>query len=346
MYEYKLIGASGGVFTTENNYVTFNELSPGKYTFEVRVIDTGGNKSEASSVTFTIKPPFWRSSLAIFIYILIAILFVIKSKYEVKKLDRLVKERTKDLEEEMEKNTILHNKNLKLERNKNSYFINLSHELRTPLNVMSSTNQLLKGLSKNSIIDGEKLNYYVDISQRNCKRLLNLINNILDSSKLQNDMYQITLKEIDIVYLVEETALTLKDYITSKGIDLIIDPQIEEKMINCDPYELERCIINLVSNAAKFTPEGGSITVDIEDLDDKVKISVIDTGTGIDKKFHKSIFDRFSQVEDSEPVKSGSGLGLTITSQIIKLHKGKIYVESELGKGSTFVIILPVNPEI
>ena len=274
------------------------------------------------------------------------VVLVLKYKYEVKKLDRLVKERTKDLVEEMKKNTILHNKNIKLERNKNSYFVNLSHELRTPLNVMSSTNQLLKGLSGNSIIDGEKLNYYVDISQRNCKRLLNLINNILDSSKLQNDMYQITLKETDVVYLVEETALTLKDYIYSKGIDLIIDPQIEEKMIKCDPYEIERCIINLVGNAVKFTPEGGSITINIEDLDDKVKISVTDTGCGIDEKFHKAIFDRFSQVEDSEPVKSGSGLGLTITSQIIKLHKGKIYVESELGKGSTFVIILPVNPEI
>ena len=346
MYEYKLIGASGEVFTTKNNYVTFSELPPGKYTFEVRVIDTGGNKSEASSVSFKIKPPFWRSPIAILAYIIAAILFILKSKYEVKKLDRLVKERTKDLEEEMEKNTILHNKNIKLERNKNSYFVNLSHELRTPLNVMSSTNQLLKGLSKNSIIDGEKLNYYVDISQRNCKRLLNLINNILDSSKLQNDMYQITLKETDVVYLVEETALTLKDYIRSKGIDLIIDPQVEEKMVKCDPYEIERCIINLVGNSAKFTPEGGSITIDIEDLDDKVKISVTDTGCGIDEKFHKAIFDRFSQVEDSEPVKSGSGLGLTITSQIIKLHKGEIYVESELGKGSTFVIILPVNPEI
>lgn len=346
MYEYKLIGASGEVFTTKNNYVTFSELPPGKYTFEVRVIDTGGNKSEASSVSFKIKPPFWRSPIAILAYIIAAILFVLKYKYEVKKLDRLVKERTKDLVEEMKKNTILHNKNIKLERNKNSYFVNLSHELRTPLNVMSSTNQLLKGLSGNSIIDGEKLNYYVDISQRNCKRLLNLINNILDSSKLQNDMYQITLKETDVVYLVEETALTLKDYIYSKGIDLIIDPQIEEKIIKCDPYEIERCIINLVGNAVKFTPEGGSITIDIEDLDDKVKISVTDTGCGIDEKFHKAIFDRFSQVEDSEPVKSGSGLGLTITSQIIKLHKGKIYVESELGKGSTFVIILPVNPEI
>ena len=346
MYEYKLIGASGEVFTTKNNYVTFSELPPGKYTFEVRVIDTGGNKSEASSVSFKIKPPFWRSPIAILAYIIATILFVLKYKYEVKKLDRLVKERTKDLVEEMKKNNILHNKNIKLERNKNSYFVNLSHELRTPLNVMSSTNQLLKGLSGNSIIDGEKLNYYVDISQRNCKRLINLINNILDSSKLQNDMYQITLKETDVVYLVEETALTLKDYIYSKGIDLIIDPQIEEKMIKCDPYEIERCIINLVGNAVKFTPEGGSITINIEDLDDKVKISVTDTGCGIDEKFHKAIFDRFSQVEDSEPVKSGSGLGLTITNQIIKLHKGKIYVESELGKGSTFVIILPVNPEI
>ncbi|WP_455538831.1 ligand-binding sensor domain-containing protein [Terrisporobacter sp.] len=344
IYEYQLIGASNKVFTTKNNYVTFNELSPGNYTFEVRVIDTGGNKSETNRVSFTIKPPIWRSPLAIIIYLLIAILFVVRYKYQVKKLDRLVKERTRDLQEEMEKNTILHNKNIKLERNKNSYFVNLSHELRTPLNVISSTNQLLKGLNDNSTINAEKLNHYVDISQRNCKRLLNLINNILDSSKLQNDMYQITLKEEDIVYLVEETALTMKDYMSSRGLNLIIDPQIEEKVIKCDAYEIERCIINLVGNAVKFTPEGGSITIDIEDLDDKVKISVIDTGKGIEEKYHKSIFDRFNQASGGG-TKASSGLGLTITSQIIKLHKGEIYVESELGKGSTFVIILPVNPE-
>ena len=195
-------------------------------------------------------------------------------------------------------------------------------------------------------ITHEKLSYYMEIMDRNTSRLLKLINNIIDNTKIENNSYVLNKEDIDIVYLVEETALTLKDYIYSKGIDLIIDPQIEEKMIKCDPYEIERCIINLVGNAVKFTPEGGSITINIEDLDDKVKISVTDTGCGIDEKFHKAIFDRFSQVEDSEPVKSGSGLGLTITSQIIKLHKGKIYVESELGKGSTFVIILPVNPEI
>ena len=159
-------------------------------------------------------------------------------------------------------------------------------------------------------------------------------------------MYEITLRETDIVYLVEETSLTLRDYISSKGIELIIDPEVEEKIIICDAYEIERCIINLVSNAAKFTPDGGSIIVSIEDLDDKVKISVQDTGVGIDEKFHKSIFDRFKQASDDGVSKGGSGLGLTITSQIIKLHKGEIYVESKVGEGSNFVIILPVNPNI
>ncbi|MBQ5723542.1 MAG: signal recognition particle protein [Muribaculaceae bacterium] len=271
---------------------------------------------------------------------------IIRNKNKVNRLNALVSERTKDLEEEMKKNNVLHNENMKLERNKNSYFVNLSHELRTPLNVISSTNQLLKGLvKKDSIIGEEKLNYYVDISEKNCKRLLNLINNILDNSKLQCDMYEINTKEADIVYLVEETALTMYDYIKSKGIELIIDPEIEEKTIECDYHEIERCIINIVSNAAKYTPEGGTITVGIKDLDDKVMINIKDTGCGIDEKFHEAIFNRFSQASE-EDSKIGSGLGLTITKQIIDLHKGEIYVESKLGEGSNFVIILPTKSEL
>lgn len=238
------------------------------------------------------------------------------------------------------------NRNIKLEQNKNSYFVNLSHELRTPLNVISSTNQLILGLlKKEGHIKEENLSHHIDVSQRNCKRLLNLINNIVDSAKLQNDMYIVTLEETDIVYLVEETALTLKDYVSTKGIELIIDPEIEEKLIRCDKYEIERCVVNLVGNAAKFTPEGGSITITIKDLEEKVMISVLDTGVGIEEKYHKLIFDRFNQVlDENNKVKRGSGLGLTITSQIVKLHKGEIYVESKIGKGSNFVIILPVNP--
>ncbi len=182
------------------------------------------------------------------------------------------------------------------------------------------------------------------IIKRNSNRLLKLINNIIDTNKIESGRYQINLKENDIVYLVEETSLSLKDYIENKGIHLIIDPEMEEKIIMCDSYEIERCIVNLVSNAAKFTPEGGEIKVTLKDLNNKVIITVKDTGIGIDPKYHKAVFDRFNQVIDANSEsKGGSGLGLTITKHIIDLHKGKIYVNSDVGRGCEFVIILPSN---
>lgn len=342
-YEYELIGSNSSKATTKENYVIYNDLLPGKYTFKVRAVDSRGDISDSETIEFFIKYPFWMSPIACFIYLVIAILFIINNKYKLKYLDRLVKSRTKELEEQMIKNEELYNNNIKIEENKNKYLVNLSHELRTPLNVISSTNQLLLELSKKDNIKADKLAYYIDISERNCNRLLNLVNNILDNTKLQSRMYTLNLKEVDIIYLVEETSLTLIDYIKSKSIELIIDPEVEEKVILCDDYEIERCIVNLVSNAAKFTPEGGNITITIKDLDDKVMISVLDTGVGIEEKYHKTIFDRFNQVDNDES-KGGSGLGLSITSKIVELHKGEIYVESKVGEGSNFVIILPVDP--
>ena len=342
-YEYELIGSNSSKATTKENYVIYNDLLPGKYTFKVRAVDSRGDISDSETIEFSIKYPFWMSPIACFIYLVIAILFIINNKYKLKYLDRLVKSRTKELEEQMIKNEELYNNNIKIEENKNKYLVNLSHELRTPLNVISSTNQLLLELSKKDNIKSDKLAYYIDISERNCNRLLNLVNNILDNTKLQSKMYTLNLKEVDIIYLVEETSLTLIDYIKSKSIELILDPEVEEKVILCDDYEIERCIVNLVSNAAKFTPEGGNITITIKDLDDKVMISVLDTGVGIEEKYHKTIFDRFNQVDNDES-KGGSGLGLSITSKIVELHKGEIYVESKVGEGSNFVIILPVDP--
>ncbi|RDC48245.1 sensor histidine kinase, partial [Acinetobacter sp. RIT592] len=229
------------------------------------------------------------------------------------------------------------------EKNKNNYFVNLSHELRTPLNVINSTRQLISELNKKQQgISKEKISHYMDVIDKNSKRLLNLINNIIDSTKLQNGQYIVQLQNNDIVYIVEETVLGLRDFIENKGIEFIIDPEIEEKIIECDKYEIERCIVNLIGNAVKFTPRGGKIEIKIKDLNDKVMISVKDSGIGIEKKFHESIFNRFNQVVDANSeVKGGSGLGLTITKQIIDLHSGTIYVKSEVGKGSEFVIILP-----
>ena len=343
-YYYKLEGLENEWNMTNSNSLVFANLGSGDYTLKIKTITQPGVMSDESSVHFTINPPIWRSNYAICIYLILIIISILRYMHKVNTLDRLVNERTNKLRKEMEKNEQLFKKVLSLEQNKNNYFVNLSHELRTPLNVLSSINQLIKEFTKkDNFITPEKLSYYMGIMDRNCSRLLSLINNLIDHTKIENNSYIINKKDEDIVYLVEETVLDMKDYIEEKGLELIFDTDIEEKVIRCDKVDIERCIINLVGNAVKFTPEGGLIEVLLQDLDDKVKIIVKDNGIGISEENQKIIFDRFNQVVDeSSEQKGGSGLGLTITKQLITLHNGEIYVESEVGVGSEFIIILPV----
>ena len=343
-YYYKLEGLENEWNMTNSNSLVFANLGPGDYTLKIKTITQHGVMSDESSVHFTINPPIWRSNYAICIYLILIIISILRYMHKVNTLDRLVNERTNKLRKEMEKNEQLFKKVLSLEQNKNNYFVNLSHELRTPLNVLSSINQLIKEFTKkDNFITPEKLSYYMGIMDRNCSRLLSLINNLIDHTKIENNSYIINKKDEDIVYLVEETVLDMKDYIEEKGLELIFDTDVEEKVIRCDKVDIERCIINLVGNAVKFTPEGGLIKVLLQDLDDKVKIIVKDNGIGISEENQKIIFDRFNQVVDeSSEQKGGSGLGLTITKQLITLHNGEIYVESEVGVGSEFIIILPV----
>ena len=343
-YYYKLEGLENEWNMTNSNSLVFANLGSGDYTLKIKTITQHGVMSDESSVHFTINPPIWRSNYAICIYLILIIISILRYMHKVNTLDRLVNERTNKLRKEMEKNEQLFKKVLSLEQNKNNYFVNLSHELRTPLNVLSSINQLIKEFTKkDNFITPEKLSYYMGIMDRNCSRLLGLINNLIDHTKIENNSYIINKKDEDIVYLVEETVLDMKDYIEEKGLELIFDTDVEEKVIRCDKVDIERCIINLVGNAVKFTSEGGLIEVLLQDLDDKVKIIVKDNGIGISEENQKIIFDRFNQVVDeSSEQKGGSGLGLTITKQLITLHNGEIYVESEVGVGSEFIIILPV----
>ena len=343
-YYYKLEGLENEWNMTNSNSLVFVNLGSGDYTLKIKTITQHGVMSDESSVHFTINPPIWRSNYAICIYLILIIISILRYMHKVNTLDRLVNERTNKLRKEMEKNEQLFKKVLSLEQNKNNYFVNLSHELRTPLNVLSSINQLIKEFTKkDNFITPEKLSYYMGIMDRNCSRLLSLINNLIDHTKIENNSYIINKKDEDIVYLVEETVLDMKDYIEEKGLELIFDTDVEEKVIRCDKVDIERCIINLVGNAVKFTHEGGLIEVLLQDLDDKVKIIVKDNGIGISEENQKIIFDRFNQVVDeSSEQKGGSGLGLTITKQFITLHNGEIYVESEVGVGSEFIIILPV----
>ena len=341
-YMYKLEGVSDSWDISRSNNINYSDLAPGTYTLKIKARSYSGKVSDESAVKFIIKLPIWKSKAAILIYLIIITIVIYRTINSVKRLDNLVKNKTLQLTKEMEKNDKLLKKVIELEKRKNNYFVNLSHELRTPLNVISSTEQLVTELNKSKDgIGKSKLNGCMQVVRRNTKRLLNLINNIIDTAKIESGSYQLNIREHDIVYIVEEATLSLKDYIERKGIELIIDPEMEEKIIKCDEHEIERCIVNLVSNAAKFTPEGGTIEVTIKDLYEKVKIIVKDTGIGIDKKYHDSIFNRFNQVVDQgAESKGGSGLGLTITKQIIDMHGGQISVESELGKGCKFIIIL------
>lgn len=345
-YAYKLEGMDKEwTFAGNENYARYANLQPGKYTMLIAGRNYNGVWSDASRINIKVKNSMWKTPYAYFLYIIIISIIIYLFYNQVKILDNLVRQRTQELNSKLNENKKLYNKLIEAEKYKNNYFVNLSHELRTPLNVILSIEQLISSLNSSGMnISKKKMESYMSALRGNSKRLLNLINNIIDTSKIDSGSYIIDKKRTDIVSLVEDTALSMVGFAEVKGLELIVDPEIEELFINCDKLDIERCIINLIGNAIKFTESGGKITVSISELDKKVKISVKDTGLGIDEKYHDSIFDRFGQVynESSEEF-GGSGLGLTLTKNLINLHGGEISVVSEKGKGSEFIIILPIQ---
>ncbi|WP_373598162.1 ligand-binding sensor domain-containing protein [Paraclostridium bifermentans] len=343
-YYYKLEGIDKEFKEAKSNKINLVNLQPGNYKLKLKASNNNVAISQQKTIYFNIKPPFWKSKVAMILYTLIAILCLLYYDSKVKILDKMVNKRTRALTNEIEKNEELFVKVLNLEKQKNSYFVNLSHELRTPLNVISSTEQLISSMINKKGISKESLNYHMTVIKKNSERLLELITNLMDIEKIEHGKYIIEKTEQDIVEVIEDEAIRLKNHVECEGIELIIDPEIEEKIVSFDKKEIKRCIENLIGNAVKFTPSGGKIEVVIKDLGDSVLISVEDNGIGIDEKNQKVIFDRFKQaVGANEQIQNSSGLGLTITRDIVKLHGGEITLESEIGKGSKFIIILPVE---
>jgi len=227
---------------------------------------------------------------------------------------------------------------------KNEFFCNLSHELRTPINVMLSALQLLNLMETNKS-DGEnkgKVKKYYNIMKQNSYRLLRLVNNLIDITKIDAGYFNLRLKKEDIVAILENITMSVTDYAEDKGLELIFDTDIEEKIIVCDADKIERVILNLLSNAIKFTPSGGTILVNITDKDSGILISVKDTGVGIPIDMKLSIFERFVQVDKSlSRNREGSGIGLALVKSLVEMQGGTIRVESQYGSGSEFVIDLP-----
>ena len=345
-YLYKMDEVNEGwVSSGKAGHATYTTLKPGKYTFRVKAVKSDGSFTEESTVSFVIKRPFWKSNIVYCIFIIVALLIILNIVYRVKFLKKLVDKQTKEINHQLEENKKLYERNIRNEKFKNDYFVNLSHELRTPISIILSVLQLLDSLKENGNVTKERQLHYMDVIRKSSKSLLDIINDIIDSSKIESGTYKINKeKNIDIIYLVEETALNMSDYINSKGIELIIDPEVEELPICCDPNEIQRCIINLIGNAVKFTEENGQIKVLIKANDNNVSVSIEDNGLGISKDDQEFIFKRFEQGKNINSTKvSSSGIGLTLVKYIVELHDGHVKLESELNKGSKFTIVLPIN---
>jgi len=228
---------------------------------------------------------------------------------------------------------------------KTQFLANISHELKTPINVIVSAVQMTNIIIEDiEIIDiKRKLHKYNDMMKQNSYRLIRLINNLIDITKIDSGFINMNRRNVNIVKIVEDITLSVASFVESKNIELIFDTDIEEKITACDPNKIETIMFNLLSNATKFTNADGKITVNIFDKEKYIIISVEDTGIGIEDVNKQKIFERFLQVEDiSHRNNEGSGIGLSLVKSLVEMHGGKITLESTYGHGSTFIIKLPI----
>jgi signal transduction histidine kinase len=180
--------------------------------------------------------------------------------------------------------------------------------------------------------------------KQNCYRLLRLINNLIDITRIDTGFLKVNLENHNIVSVVEDITLSVVDYARLKNINIIFDTETEEKITAVDSEKLERIMLNLLSNALKFTQPEGTIYVNVYDRDEYILISVKDTGIGIPKGMLNKIFDPFTQVDSSlKRNAEGSGIGLSIVKSLVEMHDGEISVKSLIEIGSEFIIKLPVK---
>lgn len=226
-------------------------------------------------------------------------------------------------------------------------FLNyFAHELRTPINVVLGSIQLFEMMGDDlfMLYNRSKFKVYNSIMKQNCFRLLRVVNNLIDVSRLESDNFSLFISNHDIVGMVSEIVKSAKPYAEKKGLSLKFRSVKKELVTAFDENKLSRAIINLLSNAIKFTPEGGSVSISIRLKQEMVYIIVKDTGIGMPSDHLDKIFKPFVQVDKTlSRNHEGGGLGLYLAESIVRLHEGTIDVKSSPGKGSVFTIALPLK---
>ncbi len=243
----------------------------------------------------------------------------------------------------LEELTLLNKQLTENDKKRTEFFSNISHELKTPISIILGAIQLMEAKCPLYENDKRKSSKYYKTIKHNCYRLLRLINNLLDITKMDSGFIKLNTVNYNIVYLIEEIVQSIVPYSKQKDLIMEFDTEEEEIFMSVDFDKIERIILNLLSNAIKFTPTGGKIFVNIRRSKNSVFISIKDTGPGIPKNLHSEIFERYKQTNSCLTRENeGSGIGLSLVKSFITLHNGSIKLASDEGTGSEFIIELPI----
>lgn len=324
-YAYRLVGFDDQwMYTTaEKRSITYTNLDPGNYTFEVKASDGFGQWSDqVYAVAIHISPPFWKSGWAYGMYtvFLVGVFLVIRKSI-------INRER---LKANLRLEHVALQKLQELDDFKSKFFANISHEFRTPLTLILGQLETLK----KKLPEGDVLKSI----RNNCNALLQLVNQLLDLSRIDAGKLELRVHTIQINDFLKMRIEAFQSMAYQKQIGLnVVYPDAGE--VNIDPFILEKIINNLLSNALKYTLTGGEVDCTASCKDGLFRLSVKDTGIGIAPENQKSIFDRFYRINESE---TGTGIGLALTQELVKLHGGSIKLNSQVGEGSEFIVQIPL----
>jgi signal transduction histidine kinase len=257
-------------------------------------------------------------------------------------LEQKVEERTRELATALSE---LDEKSRELEaasRHKSEFLANMSHELRTPLNAIIGFSQVLRERMFGEV--NEKQEEYLDDILSSGNHLLSLIDDILDLSKVEAGQVELEVSAFSLREALERGVVMVRERAMQEGVQVALTPVTDVDVVTGDERRIRQVIFNLLSNAVKFTPAGGAVDVRATRVDGEVRVSVADTGPGIAAEDHERIFEEFQQTEAGVEQREGTGLGLALSKRLVELHGGRIWVDSEPGKGSTFVFTLPARP--
>ena len=327
----------------------YANIPPGNYTFRVRASNNDGVWNEKGrSISIIVQPPFWRTIYAYAAYVILffGTLYFIRKRGILKIQQRYALEQERQtarqlIEREREEAGYLR----KLDQMKIKFLTNLSHEFRTPISLITGPvdNLIAKAKDENSLSQ-------LNLIKRNGRRLLNLVNQLLDFRKMEEQQLKLHFSDGDIVFFTRDVCDSFNDLAKRKKIDYKLITGLTSLPAAFDHEKVERILFNILSNAFKFTGENGQITVTLDELEalkeDEIlmAISIQDTGIGIPLSAQPRIFESFFQHDaNSAVLNQGTGIGLSITKEFVKMHGGKIWVESEEEVGSTFSFQLTLS---